>query len=128
MPADPGEHYRVSFPGPVLEEMKRWAEQAKSLGIAAPFIAQLRRAVERLSTDPLSWGERRGTLHGRNLPVCHAALPLFHIKYAVDNKARVVFVMAVRPMPNSPLASTQILTVSAARWMGSFTFFANDAV
>jgi hypothetical protein len=103
MPTDRSEYYQVSFPGPVLHQVKLWAEQANSHGIATSFAAQLRRVVERLSTDPLTWGERRGTLHGRNLPVRHGAVPLFHTQYAVDAQARVVFVMVVRPMPNSPL-------------------------
>ena len=32
-----------------------------------------------------------------------AAVPLFHIEYAVDSAARVVFVIMVQLMPNSPL-------------------------
>jgi hypothetical protein len=105
MPIESGEQYQVIFPGPVLQQVKIWAEQAISHGIEPAFTAQLRRVVERLSTDPLAWGERRGTLHGRNLPVRHGAVPLFHIQYAVDAQARAVFVIAVRPMPNSPLTN-----------------------
>jgi hypothetical protein len=104
MPADSNEVYRVSFPGPVLQQFRLWAEQARARGIASSFAAQLRRVIERLSTDPLAWGERRGTLGGRNLPVRHGAVPLFHIQCAVDTEAQVVFVIAARPMANSPLS------------------------
>jgi hypothetical protein len=45
-------------------------------------------------------------LRGRNLPVHHAAVTLLHVEYAVDEQARVVFVMDVRLMANSPLAGS----------------------
>jgi hypothetical protein len=86
-----------------MQQLKLWAEQARMRGIATSFVAQLRSVIERLSTGPLGWGERRGTLRGRNLAVRHGAVSLFHVQFAVDSEARVVFVMEIRPMPNSPL-------------------------
>jgi hypothetical protein len=56
MPTDSSEYYQVSFPGPVLHQVKLWAEQAKSHGIATSFAAQLRRVIERLS---IAVAERR---------------------------------------------------------------------
>jgi hypothetical protein len=104
MPADPPGRYRVSAPGPVIQQLKAWAGRAEALGIQSDFAAALNTIQNRLSTDPLAWGERRRTLRGRNLPVHHAAVPLLHVEYAVDDEAGVVFVMEVRLMANSPLA------------------------
>jgi hypothetical protein len=106
MPADPAGSYRVSTPGPVIQQLKAWADRAEALGIQDDFAANLNTIQQRLSNDPLVWGEQRRTLRGRNLPVHHAAVPLLHVEYAVDEQARVVFVMAVRLMANSPLGGT----------------------
>jgi hypothetical protein len=104
MPIDSEGSYRVSTPSSVIRQLKLWADRAQAVGIQADFAAALRTIQERLSTEPGQWGEQRRTLRGRNLPVYHAAIPLLHVEYAVDDEARVVFVMQVRLMPNSPLS------------------------
>jgi len=104
MPSDPSRRYQVVWPGPILQQVKVWGKRAKQRGIGPAFAGQIRQIIKKLSTRPLSWGEQRGTLHGRNLPVLHGALSLLHVQYAVDEEAGVVFVMEVRLMANSPLA------------------------
>ncbi len=104
MPADPAGNYRVSTPGPVIQQLKVWADRAEALGIQEDFAANLSTIQKHLSTGPLAWGEQRRTLRGRNLPIHHAAVSLLHVEYAVDKEARVVFVMEIRLMANSPLA------------------------
>jgi hypothetical protein len=106
MPADPGGSYRVSTPGPILQQLRAWAERAVKLGLRDEFAADLRAVQEELATNPLTWGEPRFTLPGRNVRVHQGAVPLLHVTYGVDEQARVVFVMRVRLLPNSPLADT----------------------
>ena len=103
MPSNPSEHYEVLWPGPILQQLKLWGERAKQRGIGPVFAGQIRQIIKRLSSRPLIWGEQRGTLHGRNLPVLHGALSLLHVQYAVDKEAGVAFVMQVQLMANSPL-------------------------
>lgn len=104
MPSDPSGRFQVVWPGPVLQQVRALGERAKERGLGPTFAAQVRHIIEKLSTEPRSWGEQRRTLACRNLPVHHAAVPLLHVQYAVDEAARVVFVMEVRLMTNSPLA------------------------
>src|SRR5579884_2350862 len=104
MPADPGGTYRVSTPGPVIQLLRDWAERAVKRGLREKFTANLRAVQQGLTTEPLAWGEERYTLAGRKARVCQGAVPWLHVTYSVDEQARVVFVMEVRLMPNSPLA------------------------
>ena len=41
MPTASSEYYQVIFPGPILQQVKNWAEQANAHGIATSFAAQL---------------------------------------------------------------------------------------
>ncbi len=74
------------------------------LGLQDEFATDLRAVQEELITNPLTWGEPRFTLPGRNVRLRQGAVGLLHVTYGVDEQARVVFVMRIRLMPNAPLA------------------------
>ncbi|HEX5272483.1 MAG TPA: hypothetical protein VFW33_18425 [Gemmataceae bacterium] len=102
MPVEPPGPYRVVCPGVILQTLRRWAERAAAAGVQAEFAASLRFIQERLSTEPLAWGEERFTLPGRNVRVRHGARLFLHVSYGVDVAARVVFVRTFLLLPNAP--------------------------
>jgi len=103
MPADPSPPYRISCPGPVLDQVRAWVDRTVARGLRSFFLDTLRGITERLSNDPLAWGEQQYHTSGHGLPVCSAAYGLLHVTFAVDVGNRVVFIMGFDLMPNSPL-------------------------
>jgi hypothetical protein len=104
VPDNPAPPYRLSWPGPVRDQLRELGRRARQRGIARRFAAQIRRMCQKLATEPLAWGEARYTLAGRNIQVRQASVPLLNITYGVDQQASVVFITAFRPMPNTPLS------------------------
>jgi hypothetical protein len=103
MPADPAGKYQVSCPLDILENLRDWAGRAVALGIGKEFASGLRAVQEKLATEPLTWGEPRYTLPSGQGRVYQAAVRLLHTTYAVREDARVVFIIDIGLMPNSPL-------------------------
>ena len=49
--------YSVSFPQPLLAQLRMWAEEAKRLGAGTDFLEAVRQMNQRLKTDPTKWGD-----------------------------------------------------------------------
>ena len=97
--------YTASFSKPLLDAIRVWVEEAKSLGRGVEFLAALREINERLETDPHGWGDRL-----RGYPVINAfemrgMIPQWLLAwYGVDDRARQVIVRRLLPAPGSPLS------------------------
>jgi hypothetical protein len=57
MPSEPSGRFHVVWPGPVLQQVRAWGKRAKGRGLGPTFAAQGRQIIEKLSTEPRSWGE-----------------------------------------------------------------------
>jgi len=103
MSSDPSPPFRLSYPGPVHQQLRRWAERAASLGLGEEFLETLRVHVRNLQSDPEAWGDPISHLPFRGSPVFHRGHAMLFVTYAVDLENRVVFIRGFRLMPNSPL-------------------------
>jgi hypothetical protein len=59
--------------------------------------------ARRLADDPLGWGEPIYPLRHLGLTVCHAALFMFSVIYAVDEQRRIVYVTRLDPLSGGGL-------------------------
>lgn len=96
--------YSVAVPAAVLEQLRRWAEEARRLGAGEDFLVAVQEMRHRLKTDPKGWGDRL-----RGYPVINAfemrgMIPQWLLVwYGVHDPARQVIVRALLPAPGSPL-------------------------
>jgi hypothetical protein len=88
----------------VRQQLLEWARQSRQVGVGDAFAEQVRSFAEKLTTEPLVWGEARYTLRGRNILILQGAVQLLNVTYGVDEPTRSVFIMAFRLMPGTPLS------------------------
>lgn len=97
--------YSVSFPPPLLDRLRVWAEEARRLGLATEFLAALRQVNKRLQSDPNDWGDEL-----REFPMIGAIemrgmIPKWLLVwYGFHAAARQVIVRDLLPAPGSPLS------------------------
>jgi hypothetical protein len=103
MTPGPGSPYKVACPGKELDRLKAWANEASELGIREAFIAALKTINERLTTDPLGWGDPYFHLRQLGVLLCHGTHAMIHVYFAVDEAKKIVYVKEFRPMPGGPL-------------------------
>jgi hypothetical protein len=63
----------------------------------------LRFIIERLTNDPLGWGDPNYRLHHLGLLRCRGLRSPLSVYYAVDEVRRIVYLTEFRPSPGSPL-------------------------
>ena len=95
--------YRVVCSERLRQQLRKWGEQALRTGIGQEYTDALKSIWERLSNDPLAWGDPLFNLHHLDLLVLRGLHPLFHVQYAVHQVGRIVFVQALLLRPGSPL-------------------------
>jgi hypothetical protein len=104
MASDPGPLFRVcSAPGD-LERLRAWRDRAAALGIGQQFLDVVRFINERLTADPLGWGDPLYHYHHAGLLVCRGVYQFLHVHYAVDDARRIVYVRSWRVRPGHLLA------------------------
>jgi hypothetical protein len=98
--------YRVITSEGLLQQFRQWGEHAARLGLQEQYTTALRFIWDRLTNEPLSWGDPLFNLHQLDLLVLRGMHALLHVEYAVHQVRRVVFIRSLRLPPGSPLAGT----------------------
>ncbi len=99
-------HYKVVHVGLLLKHLQKLASKAVRLGINQEFIASLREIDQRLTDDPVSWGDPIGTLDAAGLEEYHMLHSMLSIHYYVDRANCVVYLKQLRPVLSHPLAES----------------------
>ena len=95
--------FQVSNSQRVAEQTRELGQLAATRGAGALFAAAVRTIHERLESAPLEWGEPRYHLRAMGLLVCHAIHAMLHVSYAVDEARRIVYILAIEPVPHGLL-------------------------
>jgi hypothetical protein len=77
--------------------MRRWHEQAISLGLAEAYVRSLRTILTTLASDPEAFGDPSYNAHAAGYVVYHRLLFPLQVWYAVHPLARVVWIQRIRP-------------------------------
>jgi hypothetical protein len=103
MTEQPGGPYQVCCSEKELERLRVLAQRATTLGIRKEFLAALKSINQKLSSEPLSWGDPQYRLSNLGLLFCHGIYSMLHAYYAVSEERHLVFVKEILALPNSPL-------------------------
>jgi hypothetical protein len=100
--SSPRAPYRVVCSEVLRQQLRQWGERAHRIGIGQEYAIALRDIWERLSNDPLTWGDPLFNLHHLDLLVFRALHPTLQVQYAIHQVERIVFVQSIVPRPGSP--------------------------
>jgi hypothetical protein len=93
-----GGPFRVIHSGAVHRRVRAIVQRALERGIVEEVGDELNSIQERLSSDPLSWGDERGSeLRYLGLAQRHKLLRIFCVRFAVDPVRRIVYVQDYIP-------------------------------
>jgi hypothetical protein len=92
MESNPAEPYHFAPTAEQLKKLRSWAERANALGRKAEFLAALKIIYQKLTTEPLTWGDPLHRLNQLGLQVYHRVCSPFHVAYAVDEERRIVYI------------------------------------
>jgi hypothetical protein len=84
--------YEVSLSAQAKAVLKRHHQEAMEKGAGQAFLAALRQIIDRLSKDPLTFGEPPYRLPVLQLAVRHAAVLPLVVDYAVHEQRPLVFI------------------------------------
>ncbi len=96
--------FRVSHKPGVLKQIAVLHEAAKAVGIEPQFVDALRQIVVHLQTHPLQWGDPEYNLIHEGGVVCHGIVEPLTARFAVYEIEEAVYILEIRPLPNSLLA------------------------
>jgi hypothetical protein len=74
-------------------------KNAIRLGLKADFIRALKKIVDKLTREPLSWGDPYYPLPSAGLLVFHGISPPLHVYYGVDPVRRLVYIKEIEALP-----------------------------
>ena len=95
--------FTLSVSEVVRAQVMDLALRAKSAGLGAAFTSALKVIHERLTSDPIAWGDQSNLLVHAGLTKCHRIYSILHVRFAVDKKKRIVYLVNVAPAPAGPL-------------------------
>src|SRR5947208_3198537 len=98
--AHPG--YHVVPCGSAKADIGEIMVRAIALGRRAEVVEAIEKAPERMSANPLGWGDPECRLHEMALLKCHGTSPPLIVLYAVDEVRHLVYVHRVLVIPNHP--------------------------
>ncbi len=75
-----------------LKQLRSWAERATARGRKAEFLTTLKTIYQKLTTEPLIWGDPSYGLNQLGLQVYHRVCSPLHVAYAVDEARRIVYI------------------------------------
>jgi hypothetical protein len=96
--------FRVIYPGQVRDQLLAWGRRANDPTLRASLANALSHVQEHLTTNPLEWGEIAYRLHHAGLTVCDGFHERIHVRFAVDESRRLVYVVRFKLLPGHPLA------------------------
>lgn len=91
--------YRVSFAGQSRKQLNALKAQAILLGIYEDFESSLKWIYQRLTVDPLGWGDPLYHLRYLELFLYRGTHAPLNVIYAVDKQRHLVYLTQVSPMP-----------------------------
>jgi hypothetical protein len=89
--------YRVVPMGTVISELRAMSDRAINFGVEREFSACLRQIQTRLASDRLGWDEIRFHSRALGLAVGHAGTSMLHVRFAVDETRRIVYLRDALP-------------------------------
>jgi hypothetical protein len=95
--------FRVTSSELLRKQLLRWGEVAKRIGLGEEYAAAIRRIYDRLSNDPVGWGDPLFPLRQLKLIVYRGFDPVMYVSYGVHAQERVVFLRSFLLVPGHPL-------------------------
>jgi hypothetical protein len=83
----------------LFARLRRWADEATTLGRRNEFIASLKVINEKVTTEPLEWGDPQYRARSAGFVMCHGLYLLLHVYYAVHEETRTVWIKEILPLP-----------------------------
>jgi hypothetical protein len=102
--AEPPQGFRVVYPGQARDQLQEWERSASDTALRNAFLEALSAIQAHRKTDPLTWGERAFDLQHAGLAVCDGFHKRIHVRYAVDEARRIVYVGKFQLLPGHPLS------------------------
>jgi hypothetical protein len=90
----------------LFARLRRWADEANTMGKVSEFLAALKYINEKVKTEPLEWGDPQHRAPSAGFVVCHGMHKLLHVYYAVHEESRTVWVKEIRPLPGLGFSET----------------------
>lgn len=92
MASNPADSYIFALTEEQLKQLRTWAGRANALGKKAEFLAALKTIYQKLTTEPLTWGDPSYPLTQLGLQVYQRVCSPLHVAYAVDDDRRIVYI------------------------------------
>ena len=96
--------YTITFLHPVSEQLVEWGRLADGVGFGADYRQALRQVEDRLTYNPMKWGDPVHDYEHAGLSERWFMHPVLIVYYGVHQASRQVFVREVQLNPYSPLA------------------------
>jgi hypothetical protein len=90
-----GARYRIAYSGRNISQLRGYYRLAKQENLQSQVLKNYSTIVQKLQTDPGSWGKPAGYLENLQLHLYAAVTPLFRVEYAVDESRRIVYIRNV---------------------------------
>lgn len=107
MASNPAGSYHFAPTEEQLKQLRTWAERANTLGKKAEFLAALKTIHQKLTTEPLTWGDPLYRLPQLGLQVYQRVCSPLHVAYAVDEERRIVFIKKFTLLAGSGLEENE---------------------
>jgi hypothetical protein len=95
--------FRLSWSRSVLLRTTILGQLAMRRGVIDQFLADMETTQERLTLNPIGWGDPLYHYHHLDLTVYRFVLSLVRVLYAVDPVRRVVYIKEISPVPGRAL-------------------------
>ncbi len=91
--------YILSCADREIQKLRHWRERARLVGRESEFVEMVSRVYDRLTNDPLVWGDPLYRLHRLDLLICRGRYRFLQVYYGVDRAKRIVYVKEFALVP-----------------------------
>lgn len=102
-----GQHFHISWPRFLEDDLKALARLAAQQGKHQEFIQNLKAVVHLLETCPLEWGDPERHTSLPDGTVYHGLREALMVRYTVHEPQRVVFMYEIGLVPGSYLSQEE---------------------
>src|SRR5437773_1118728 len=99
MPTNSQGPFKVVCSDLELNRVRQLLEKAAESGTDSEVRSVLRTIHHKLTADPVNWGDPQNNLPHLGLVTFHRMLQMFQVRYAVDQKRRIVYIRDIRLRP-----------------------------
>lgn len=96
--------YRIVYSQLVAARLKAFADRATRAGFGQELATALKTIIQSLTDNPLAWGDPNYRLRVLDLLICHGIHSFLHVRYAVDEERKIVYIMEIEPLSGHPLS------------------------